>query len=153
MSGFEALGSAASVLQVIDFGTHFLRKAWQIYRSDSVESLISDLQNSSTDMRRMQQELQSIPTSGVSDRAINSSAEKCAVILKDLLDSIDKIARDGRGRRRWVPRQAFMAVWKEERLKDLEVRLDSARLDLVLHVTVNMRYVVGHLLSICSSSG
>jgi hypothetical protein len=139
MSGLEALGSAASVIQVIDFGTHFLRKAWQIYRSDTVEGLVSDLQNSSTDLRRMQQELQSIPKSSVSDRAINSSAEKCAAILKELLESLEKVARDSRGRRRYVPRQAFMAVWKEDKLKDLEARLDSAKLDLVLHVTVNMR--------------
>ncbi|KAL2214042.1 hypothetical protein CC79DRAFT_1391923 [Sarocladium strictum] len=136
MSGFEALGCAASVLQVIDFGTQFLRKAWEIYRSDTVENLVSDLQSSSTHMQRMQQKLQSIPAT---DEAIQSSAEKCVVILKDLLGSLETVARDGRGRRRHSPRQAFMAVWREDKLKGLEARLDSAKLDLMLHITVNVR--------------
>jgi hypothetical protein len=141
MSGFEALGCAASVLQVIDFGTQFLRKAWEIYRSDTVENLVSDLQSSSTHMQRMQQELQSIPAT---DEAIQSSAEKCVVILKDLLGSLETVARDGRGRRRHSPRQAFMAVWREDKLKGLEARLDSAKLDLMLHITVNVRCVLRH---------
>ncbi|KAF4465412.1 Vegetative incompatibility HET-E-1 [Fusarium albosuccineum] len=137
--GLAALSVAAGVLQVIDFGTRFIVKAWKIYSTDLTETLVSDLQRSSTNLHHVLHELQSISANDASEKAISSLAEKSASILKELLDSLSVISRAGGGRRRGAAlKKAFLMAWKEDELKNLQVRLNEVKSDLVLPVNLSL---------------
>ncbi|KAF5013145.1 hypothetical protein FDECE_865 [Fusarium decemcellulare] len=136
--GLAGLGVAASVLQVIDFGTRFIVKAWKIHSTDLAETLVSDLQRSSTNLHNVLHELQSISANDASDEAIRSLAEKSAAILKQLLTSLADIGRAGGGRRRGAIKKAFLMTWKENELKDLQVRMNEVKSDLILPVNLSL---------------
>ncbi|KAJ3522886.1 hypothetical protein NM208_g12674 [Fusarium decemcellulare] len=137
--GLAGLGVAASVLQVIDFGTRFIVKAWKIYSTDFAETLVSDLQRSSTNLHNVLHELQSISANDASEKAIRSLAGKSAAILKELLDSLAVISRAGEGRRRGAAlKKAFLMAWKEDELRSLQVRLNEVKSDLILPVNLSL---------------
>ncbi|KAF4967636.1 hypothetical protein FSARC_4831 [Fusarium sarcochroum] len=146
MAELAALGAAASVLQVIDFGTRFIVTAWQISRSDNsssslqfFSSSLQGLQDASTNLRGVQHELQTTPAHAGPDTAIVSLAEKTAVLSKEMLDSLERIGRDDQGRKRDALKKTWLMLWKEDKLKGLETKLIDVKADLAFFLTVNLR--------------
>ncbi|ESU09164.1 hypothetical protein FGSG_03995 [Fusarium graminearum PH-1] len=135
MAEFAAVGVAASVLQVIDFGTRFIATAWQLSRSehDFLMSL-EDLRKTSDNFRDAQRTLES--TDPGSNKAVESLVQKSVAISEEMTNSLDKI-----GRGRSALKKAWLTLWKEEKLKTLEVRLREVQLDLTFHMTVDLRSV------------
>lgn len=133
MAEFAAVGVAASVLQVIDFGTRFIATAWQLSRSehDFLMSL-EDLRKTSDNFRDAQRTLES--TDPGSNKAVESLVQKSVAISEEMTNSLDKI-----GRGRSALKKAWLTLWKEEKLKTLEVRLREVQLDLTFHMTVDLR--------------
>lgn len=133
MAEFTAVGVAASVLQVIDFGTRFIATAWQLSRSehDFLMSL-EDLRKTSDNFRDAQRTLES--TDPGSNKAVESLVQKSVAISEEMTNSLDKI-----GRGRSALKKAWLTLWKEEKLKTLEVRLREVQLDLTFHMTVDLR--------------
>ncbi|KAM0555868.1 hypothetical protein ACHAPJ_006269 [Fusarium lateritium] len=146
MAEFAALGAAASVLQVVDFGTRFIVTAWQTSRSDntppdlqSFSLNFQDLQDSSAKLQVVQHELQTMSARPGSDTAINSLAAKSAVLSKEMLDSLEQIGRADQGRKRDAVKKAWLMHWKEDKLQSLETRLKDVKADLTLFLTINLR--------------
>ncbi|KAJ4252943.1 hypothetical protein NW762_010850 [Fusarium torreyae] len=145
MAELAALGAAASVLQVVDFGTRFIVTAWQISRSDntppdlqSFSLNFQDLQDSSTKLQGVQHELQTMSARPGSDTAINSLADKSAVLSKEMLDSLERIGRADQGRKRDAVKKAWLMHWKEDKLQSLETRLKDVKADLTFLLTINL---------------
>ncbi|KAI1070579.1 hypothetical protein LB507_006794, partial [Fusarium sp. FIESC RH6] len=132
MAEFAAVGVAASILQIIDFGTRFLATAWQVRQSEhAFLASLEELQNSSERFRHAQNTLQS--TSPGLNTAINSLVQKSITLSKEMTDTLDKIRRG-----RSSLRKAWTALWKEEELKALEVKLREVRSDLAFYMTIDL---------------
>ncbi|KAF4441063.1 Vegetative incompatibility protein HET-E-1 [Fusarium austroafricanum] len=141
MAELAALGAAASVLQVIDFGTRFIITLWQVRQSkhDFFNSL-GNLHISSKNLRDAQQELQAICQPGSStDTAICALAKKSEAIATEMLDSLERIEQSDHGRKRDALMKAWLILWKEERLKSLESQLNQVKADLTFYLSVNLR--------------
>jgi len=133
MAEFAAVGVAASILQIIDFGIRFAATAWQVSQSEhAFLTSLEELQNSSERFRHAQNTLQS--TSPGSNTAINSLVQKSVTLSKEMTDTLDKIHR-GRNSLRKV----WSALWKEERLKVLEAKLREVQSDLAFYMTIDLR--------------
>ncbi|KAL4732217.1 hypothetical protein ACLX1H_001226 [Fusarium chlamydosporum] len=136
MAEFAALGIASSILQVLDFGTRFVATAWQTSKSEHASLTdLEDLRKASKSFRDVQHTLQS--TLPASNTAIDSLIQKSLAISGEMTDSLDKIWR-GRN----VLHKAWLAVWKEEKLKALETRLREMQVELTFHMAVDLRSAV-----------
>jgi hypothetical protein len=133
MAELAAVGVAASILQIVDFGMRFVATAWQVSQSERafLESL-EELQDSSELFQHAQSTLQS--TFLASNTAINSLVQKSVTISKEMTDTLYKIHQE-----RNSLRKAWSALWKEERLKALEARLREVQLDLAFYMTIELR--------------
>lgn len=151
MAELAALGAAASVLQVIDFGTRFVATAWKISQSEKLHHKsgprlddfvisLEQLEESSANLRDAQRELQTIYTHpGAVDASIRSLAQKSESISKEMLDSLDRVKKDDKGRKRDVLRKTWLILWKEDKSKSLESRLTEAKTDLTFYLSINLR--------------
>ncbi|KAM0361206.1 hypothetical protein ACHAO7_007491 [Fusarium culmorum] len=119
MAEFAAVGIAASVLRS---------------EHDFLMSL-EDLRKTSDNFRDAQRTLES--TDPGSNKAVESLVQKSVAISEEMTNSLDKI-----GRGRSALKKAWLTLWKEEKLKTLEVRLREVQLDLTFHMTVDLRSVV-----------
>ncbi|RGP69062.1 vegetative incompatibility het-e-1 [Fusarium longipes] len=136
MAELAAVGVAASILQVIDFGTRFVATAWELSQSEQAFlSCLEDLRKTSKHFRDAQRTLQS--TRPGPNTAIDSLIQKSIAISEEMSNSLDKI-----GRGRSALKKAWLAMWKEEKLKALQVRLREVQLDLSFHITVDLRSAV-----------
>ncbi|RFN51453.1 vegetative incompatibility protein het-e-1 [Fusarium flagelliforme] len=136
MAELAAVGVAASILQVIDFGIRFVATTWQVSQSEhAFLTSLNELQNSSERFRHAQNDLQS--TRPGSNTAINSLVQKSVTISQEMTDTLDKIRR---GRNSLM--KAWSALWKEERLKVLEVKLREVQSDLAFYMTIDLRSAI-----------
>ncbi|KAH7214576.1 hypothetical protein DER44DRAFT_654256 [Fusarium oxysporum] len=141
MAELAALGVAASVLQVVDYGTRFLTTLYQVRRSkhDFLNSL-QTLHSSSDNLRDAQHELQIICHSGSNTgAAISSLAKKSEAIAKEMLDSLKRIEENSHGRKRDAVIKTWLIILKEDKLKSLESRLTEVKADLTFYLSVNLR--------------
>ncbi|KAJ4115871.1 hypothetical protein NW760_009213 [Fusarium oxysporum] len=141
MAELAALGVAASVLQVVDYGTRFLTTLYQVRRSkhDFLNNL-QTLHSSSDNLRDAQHELQIICHSGSNTgAAISSLAKKSEAIAKEMLDSLKRIEENSHGRKRDAVIKTCLIIFKEDKLKSLESRLTEVKADLTFYLSVNLR--------------
>ncbi|KAF5540093.1 heterokaryon incompatibility protein het-E-1 [Fusarium napiforme] len=141
MAELAALAVAASVLQVVDYGTRFLTTLYQVRQSkgDFLNNLQS-LHNSSSNLRDAQHELRAISLPGTStDTAILSLAKKSEAIAKEILDSLKRIEENSHGRKRDAVIKTWLIILKEDKLKGLEGRLTEVKADLTFYLSVNLR--------------
>ncbi|RKL45720.1 hypothetical protein BFJ72_g3265 [Fusarium proliferatum] len=141
MAELAALGVAASVLQVVDYGTRFLTTLYQVRQSknDFLNNLQS-LHSSSSNLRDAQHELRAISLHGTStDVAISSLAKKSEAIAKEMLDSLKRIEENSHGRKRDAVMKTWLIILKEDKLKGLESRLTEVKADLTFYLSVNLR--------------
>ncbi|PNP73681.1 hypothetical protein FNYG_12871 [Fusarium nygamai] len=141
MAELAALGVAASILQVVDYGTRFLTTLYQVRQSkhDFLNNLQS-LHNSSSNLRDAQHELRAISLPGTStDAAISSLAKKSEAIAKEMLDSLKRIEENSHGRKRDAVIKTWLIILKEDKLKGLEGRLTEVKADLTFYLSVNLR--------------
>ncbi|ENH65780.1 hypothetical protein FOC1_g10003402 [Fusarium oxysporum f. sp. cubense race 1] len=141
MAELAALGVAASVLQVVDYGTRFLTTLYQVKRSkhDFLNNL-QTLHSSSDNLRDAQHELQIICHSGSNTgAAISSLAKKSEAIAKEMLDSLKRIEENSHGRKRDAVIKTWLIILKEDKLKSLESRLTEVKADLTFYLSVNLR--------------
>ncbi|RBR18173.1 hypothetical protein FVER53590_10155 [Fusarium verticillioides] len=141
MAELAALGVAASVLQVVDYGTRFLTTLYQVRQSkgDFLNNLQS-LHNSSSNLRDAQHELRAISLPGTStDAAISSLAKKSEAVAKEILDSLKRIEENSHGRKRDAVIKTWLIILKEDKLKGLEGRLTEVKADLTFYLSVNLR--------------
>ncbi|KAJ4007312.1 hypothetical protein NW752_007708 [Fusarium irregulare] len=136
MASLAAVGVAASVLQIIDFGTRFVATAWQFSQSEhAFLTSLEELQDSSERFQHAQNTLQS--TSPGSNTAINSLVQKSLTISKEMTDTLNKIRQQPNSLRK-----AWSAIWKEDKLKVLEERLRQVQHDLAFYLIIELRSAI-----------
>ncbi|KAI7764523.1 hypothetical protein LZL87_003728 [Fusarium oxysporum] len=141
MAELAALGVAASVLQVVDYGTRFLTTLYQVRQSK--HDFLNNLQNlhsSSSNLRDAQHELHIISHSGSNtDAAISSLAKKSEAIATEMIDSLKRIEENSHGQKRDAVIKTWLIILKEDKLKSLESRLTEVKADLTFYLSVNLR--------------
>lgn len=140
------LSLAACILQVLDFGKHFTSAAWGIYRSGAEGiDFLSDLQSMSNDLGSILQDLRegapgtSASRSVKGDNGIFLLAEKCAVVLNQMRQSLAAIGTPGEGSKRDAIKTAFTLAWKKGDIESLQTRLDQFRDELTLQLVFSLR--------------
>ncbi|KAI1059710.1 hypothetical protein LB506_008883 [Fusarium annulatum] len=141
MAELAALGVAASVLQVVDYGTRFLTTLYQVRQSkNDILNNLQSLHSSSSNLRDAQHELRAISLHGTStDVAISSLAKKSEAIAKEMLDSLKRIEENSHGRKRDAVMKTWLIILKEDKLNGLESRLTEVKADLTFYLSVNLR--------------
>jgi len=143
-----ALGLAANILQVTDYGIQFVSIAWKVWRSghEGVDA-IATLHTLSQDLKNVTVQLQADSTSSqtdrlaASDRGIFEAAVECGKAAQEILDSLDRILPPS-SRKRDAAKNAFRLVWKEGDIKALQARLEGVRNQLTLNLAASLRWVV-----------
>jgi hypothetical protein len=139
-----ALGLAASIIQVTDFGLQFVNTAWKIWRSgrESIEA-VAALQTLSQNLQDVTLALQvEAPKNGVrvaSSKGIFDAAVECSMAVQVILDSLDKIGLSTENRKRDAVRAAFKIVWKSDDIKALQTRFEGVRSQLTLNLAASLR--------------
>lgn len=142
-----ALGLAASILQVTDFGTKFVSTAWKVWRSgrESIDAIAS-LQTFSQDLRNVIAHLQVESTSPQSDLIVTSdknifkAAAECNKEAQEILICLDKILpATSTSRKRDAARTAFRLTWKEDDIMALQARFEGIRSQMILNLAASLR--------------
>lgn len=147
MDPLSAGSVAAIVLQVIDFGSRLVSKTVEISRSPS-GLLIgnSDLEKITEDLKqvseRLQESLQTESSSRyltVDELAERKLGEECQAVASELLSVLQRLNLAGKQNKWRSFRQVFLSVLKENRIAELEKRLDRFRQELVLRLLASLR--------------
>jgi hypothetical protein len=145
-----ALGLAANILQMLDYGRKVLSTAWGIYDGTdqtgftSLQTLCEDLKGSVETLQRPQSE---------PDEAIAHLAKECSVVANALLQKLQALGLSGKrgiGKREAL-QAAFQRVWRRNEIQELEDRLNELKSQLVLRLVVSIRY--GSVASKCHRGG
>lgn len=135
-----AFGVASNVLQFLDFGSKLISRFREYYRSSRENSDIApNSQLLTKELRRILQDLEDeVHGSDGSGIHFQHLAQECRATAEGLLKILANLsnARDGR-LSAW--RTAFKAVWKEEDIARLQIRLDQFRNQLILQLVAASR--------------
>lgn len=139
-----ALGLASNIVQLITFTSDLVSKSREYYHSVDgrlldkleLEAITSTLQNLSSDLI--------VPTSEKSqvtqtERQLKELCTGCKQVTRELLALIGSLKSDG-SRSRWKSfRQALRSMWQEEKINDLEKRLDRYRRQIDTTLMISLR--------------
>jgi hypothetical protein len=145
-----ALSLVGNILQVIDFGSQFASTAWKLYKSsrESRTSIdeISPLQtinfNLSNVLQDIREQFHFVGQASESNEGILNLAKECAVLVEELLQSLNKIGLKDATRKRDALRAAFKMIWKKDEISALQERLHHFRSQLILALVVSVRLVL-----------
>ena len=149
MDSLSALSLASAIVQFVDFGFKLLVESSELYRSpegalaDNVElkSTAEDLLQVSAGLRASFSHAR-LSEEEVVLRQISASCEKVA---DELLAALDDLMVKGQ-RTKWKStRRAFRSIWKEKQIREIEMRLDRFRGQLMVRLLAILRYMLNHL--------
>ena len=144
-----ALSLASNILQAIDFGSKFASTACNIYKAahhglggvDEVASLRVINANLGDVLRDIRTQSGGADLASESNQGIVNLAKECAVLVEELLQSLNKLGLGDAARKRDALRAAFKLTWKGEEIAALQARLNDFRAQLTLSLLVSMRLV------------
>ncbi|KAK1758029.1 hypothetical protein QBC47DRAFT_132305 [Echria macrotheca] len=133
-----ALGLAANILQMLDYGGKILSTAWAIYDGTdatgftSLQTLCEDLKSSVETLQKPQSE---------PDEAIAHLAKECSVVANALLQKLQALGLSKKMRigKREALQAAFQRAWKRNEIQELENRLKQLKDQLLLRLVVSIR--------------
>jgi hypothetical protein len=139
-----AFSLAANVVQFIDFGCNFVSTAWNIYRHGHPgEGKFLDLQTVTNDLKIIVDKLQPKAAQGCTETREHDGlfklSEECQLLALEMLASLSNIIISNKGRKRDAIKHAFRVLWKEEKIKSVQARLDGFRSQLMLHLLASLR--------------
>jgi hypothetical protein len=138
-----AVGVAANIVQLLDFGSRFVSSCWEIYTSsrDGIGEL-PDLQTITKDFEGVLKDLEQSGAKSLpgEDRRLQPLVTKCQQLAGQLSDSIRKIIPPNKARKRDAVKEAIKRLWNDE-ISFLQVRLDRLRQELVVHLLGLIRQV------------
>jgi len=146
----SAVGVVGNIVQFIDFSGNLISKSVEIYRS--IDGALAEHVDTETaakhliflsDKLRKNDARQSLSTKTGRDGKLKELCDACESVAKDLLEALDKVKVDGKGKReQWKSiRKALRSVWSKEQIQELAQRLDNLRAGLNLHVVADLRWV------------
>ena len=122
MSGFEALGVACSIMQVISFSGEVIRLCKAIYQDASPQKKLAE--NAATLMvvfGEAQTRYQNLPLKKAADRDLMQLAERCNAIARALDEEVRFItANQKAGSFIAMLKVAAKTTWRKKRLERLE---------------------------------
>lgn len=140
---FTSLSLASAVCQFIDFSGKLFSKSRKIYKSttgydndtDSLLEIIHDLRSLTEDLK----------PPGIDPKSLSSEetelvklGTKCNQIANDLLLVLDELQNSKSSR--WSSfRAALKTVWAQERIDEMNKKLESYRSQLILRLTIMQR--------------
>ena len=144
-----ALSLASNILQVIDSGSKFASTAYNIYKAahhglkdvDEVASLRVINVNLADALHDIRTQSGGADPASESNQGIVNLAKECAVLVEELLQSLNKLGLGDASRKRDALRAAFKLTWKGEEIGALQARLNDFRSQLTLSLLVSMRLV------------
>jgi hypothetical protein len=138
MDPISAVGFAATVVQLVDFGFKIVSKSSELYRSGSDGSIENQsIEKATKDLRKLNDQLKH---SNVSDPDLQELCKACSVAADELLAALSKIKVDGKGRPWQSFRMALKSIWSKEKIQELENRLSRFRDELNTRLTASLRY-------------
>lgn len=138
------LASAASILQVLDYGRQFVTTAWKIYESkvDAVESItILQCLSKSLDSTLQSARRDSSAISPEVDNEISilaTESRAASVKIQELL-SRASVTQDSRRTKRKALRAAFVTLWNRDEIRSLEIELEGINKRLTLALLASLR--------------
>lgn len=139
------LSAAANVLQFIDFVSGVVSGFRSFYRSGRQGTKgIPDLITINSDLRQVLKTLQA-PTDDTNpgDASLIRLVQECQDVARKLEVVLGSLLRAEAGTvgKREALKAAFMLVWKEDEIRQLQGQLDHFRHQLVVHLLASLRYV------------
>jgi hypothetical protein len=140
-----AFSLAANIIQFVDFGGRLVSNVWSIHQNgQSGFGEILDMEKTTEDLKLTLADLIS-PLESSQDktdgqRSLEELTEKCSQLASEMLSSLSKIGLSDKLRKRDVLKAAFQMVWKEDEIKSQQMRLESIKHQLNLHILVSLRY-------------
>ncbi|KAG8166856.1 hypothetical protein KVR01_002545 [Diaporthe batatas] len=139
-----ALGLAANVLQVLDYGRQFVVAAWIIHdsRGDDLEN-VSSLKTVSQNLSNVIKQLKPTPRHRESelDKEMSSLVAEGHDLSMQILALLKKAGfqDDGKRTKMGTIKAAFFNVFKSEQLRSMESRLDRIQSRLTLTLVASFR--------------
>ncbi|KAL2693524.1 hypothetical protein Neosp_000084 [[Neocosmospora] mangrovei] len=145
----EAFSLAASIMQVIDFGSNFVITAVAIYRSSTsthedllaLRSLQANSEGIGAILRTLKDDcyqLANRPSRNKNDGII-ALADECSKALQKMLDTLD-IAKPSKPDNIWKAMKSAVALkWNESSLNALQSQLNDFRHQISLNLLVSVR--------------
>ena len=142
---FVALGVATNVVQFLDFSGRILSEGYRLHKSkraspsknEELESIALDLQKLSGELQCPEDETRQSPTPN--DIQLQRLAEQCRAVCLELLAALEKI-KIADPPSKWKSfRVALNTVWGESKIKNLQLRLDEARQELIVRILMSFR--------------
>jgi CHASE3 domain sensor protein len=146
MDPMSALGLAANIVQFVDFGSKLLERANEIRKSASgqleehteLETITKSLARASHEFelsvaRNKNRQLT------FNDESIQAICRDSQVVADKLLDALNKLKSQEKGRK-WVSAvHALKSMWGQEEIDSLKGRLDGFRQQLIVAILVALR--------------
>ena len=142
MDPLTAVGLAGNIITFVDFSTKLLSRARQLYESatgateehDELESLARNLKDLVDRTRRMPTVGPHKSNSGLRitrEKVLNNLSQQCIQVADELLETLDSIKVKGQSRTRKSAIQAVKTVWKQDRIRSIQGRLDRISKQLI----------------------
>lgn len=142
----DALSLATSIIQFIDFASGLVGKGIEIHKStagltvdhNELEEITNSLVQCSIEIGQSKQD-QNLKRASGSERELQEIAAKCQDIAKELLGVLERLKFKGR-RTRWNSfRNLLQTSWHEDKIQNLEARLERYRQQMVVNVLNSLR--------------
>ena len=141
MDPLSALAIACGVTQFVDFGSKILSKGFEISKSatGTTESY-SAIEAIASDFERLTERISGPVLTG-SDASLARIRQGCQEIAKELLARLEAFKAKKQGKRE-VFSKAFLSVWSEKKVKEMQDKLERYRKQLDTTILVDLRYVL-----------
>ncbi|KAF1985983.1 hypothetical protein K402DRAFT_454666 [Aulographum hederae CBS 113979] len=147
MDPLSALGLAANVVQFVEFGAKIVSRSHTLYKSGQLVDW-RDLQATANELallfktlKRSTTTISSVPQFKPEEQALYRLAEECADVAHELNEVTEGLKVDTeKSRRVWRSiRHALQSVYKDEKLEQLNKRLNGFRDQLNTHILVSLK--------------
>ena len=141
MDPLSALAVACAVTHFVDFGSKILSKGYEISKSATgTTELYKDIETCTGHTENLTKRI-SGPVLTESDAALAQISQGCQDIAKELLARLETFKAKKRGKRE-VFSKAFLSVWSEKKVKEMQDKLERYRKQLDTTILIDLRYVL-----------
>jgi hypothetical protein len=141
METLATISLVTNIVQFIDFSGKLISKSAQLYQSSEgalPENI--DTETATNHLILLNNKLKDAATT-TGDGTLESLCLSCSTAAVELLAALEKIKLKGKQQRWTTMSNALRAVLTKEKIEGLERRLSKFRVELDLHITVDLRWV------------
>jgi len=141
MDPLSALAVACAVTHFVDFGSKILSKGYEISKSATgTTELYKDIETCTSQFESLTNRLSGSVLTG-SDAALAQISQGCQEIAKELLARLEAFKAKKQGKRE-VFSKAFLSVWSEKKVKEMQDKLERYRKQLDTTIFADLRCVL-----------